>query len=84
VESDEIRQMIESGMPGATVRVEGDGTHFQALVVSETFAGKTPLQRHRQVYGCLGNKLGREIHALSIQALTAGEWGSRRELDVTG
>lgn len=67
--------MIEEGMPGAVVRVASDDdTHFQALVVAESFAGLKPPARHRLVYGCLGERMGREIHALSIRALTPEEW----------
>ena len=46
----DIQQLIEQGLPGATVRVEGpDGVHFEATVVSEAFRGKLPLARHRMV-----------------------------------
>jgi acid stress-induced BolA-like protein IbaG/YrbA len=70
----EIEQLIAAGMPGCTVRVSSDdNTHFDALVISAEFAGKRPLQRHQMVYGTLGDKMGGEIHALSIQALTPDE-----------
>ena len=74
----EISRLIETGLPDATVRVSsGDNTHFQALVVSEKFAGKRPLARHQLVYACLGSLVGNEIHALSITALTPDEWRER-------
>jgi acid stress-induced BolA-like protein IbaG/YrbA len=44
------------------------------VVVSDAFAGKLPLARHKMVYQCLGSLMGNEIHALSIRACTAGEW----------
>jgi acid stress-induced BolA-like protein IbaG/YrbA len=70
----EVSKLIEAGIPDATVRVaSADNTHFEALVVSETFAGKRPLARHQVVYACLGNLVGNEIHALSITALTPAE-----------
>jgi len=73
-----ISKLIEAGLPDATVRVSsGDNTHFEALVVSEAFAGKRPLARHQLVYACLGSLVGNEIHALSITALTLGEWRER-------
>ena len=63
-----IEQMIQAGLPGAEVTVSGDdGVHFEALVISDSFAGKTTLQRHRMVYATLGTKMGREIHALALQ-----------------
>ena len=74
----EISELIEAGLPEAHVRVSsGDNTHFQALVVSEKFAGKRPLARHQLVYACLGSLVGNEIHALSINALTPEEWRER-------
>jgi acid stress-induced BolA-like protein IbaG/YrbA len=46
-----VRQLIEAGLPGARVAVQGDdGVHFEAEVVSEAFSGKLPLTRHRMVY----------------------------------
>lgn len=73
-----IEKLIEAGLPGAEVRVSsGDNTHFEALVVSDAFAGKRPLARHQLVYACLGTLMGNEIHALSISALTPEEWSAR-------
>jgi acid stress-induced BolA-like protein IbaG/YrbA len=73
--ADEVTQLIRSGLPDAEVRVlTDDDTHFEALVVSRQFDGRRPLQRHQLVYAALGPRMGREIHALSIQALTPDEW----------
>ncbi|MGA8277183.1 MAG: BolA/IbaG family iron-sulfur metabolism protein [Rhodanobacteraceae bacterium] len=69
-----IQQLIEKGLPDATVEVRGaDGVHFDALVVSPAFAGKLPLARHRLVYATLGDLMGGAIHALSLRALTPEE-----------
>jgi len=71
----EITRLIESGLPRARVRVRSDdNTHYEALVVSEAFAGKRPLARHQLVYQCLGTHIGNEIHAMSIRAVTPDEW----------
>jgi acid stress-induced BolA-like protein IbaG/YrbA len=76
MDSSTIEQMISAGMPGATVNVNGaDGVHFEAVVISPEFAGKSTLQRHRLVYATLGNMMGREIHALGLQTLTPEEQG---------
>ena len=70
----DIQQLIEQGLPGATVRVEGpDGVHFEATVVSEAFRGKLPLARHRLVYAALGERMGGEIHALALKTLAPDE-----------
>lgn len=71
---DLIRELIETGLPGATARVSGDdGVHFEATVVSEAFRGKLPLARHRMVYATLGSRMGGEIHALALRTLTPEE-----------
>lgn len=65
---EEIQALIEAGLPNAQVRVFGDdGHHFEAEVVSPDFAGKPPLAQHRMVYATLGEKMGREIHALRLK-----------------
>jgi len=66
--AEEIRRLIESGLPGAIVTVTGDdGQHFEAEVISIDFAGKTPIAQHRMVYATLGERMGREIHALRLR-----------------
>ena len=72
----EVAELIRAGLPGAEVRVESDdNTHFAARVVSQDFAGKRPIARHQLVYRTLGELMGREIHAMSIEALTPEEAG---------
>ena len=67
ITKDDIRKLIEAGLPGARVTVSGDdGQHFEVEVVSAAFAGKTPVAQHRMVYATLGERMGREIHALKI------------------
>ena len=68
---DDIRKLIETGLPGAHVTVTGDdGQHFQTEVVYDGFAGKSVIQQHRMVYATLGEKMGREIHALQLKTRT--------------
>lgn len=72
--SEQVAALIRAGMPSARVEVQSDDdTHFATLVVSEAFEGLRPLQRHQLVYRSLGPKMGGEIHALSIRALTPAE-----------
>jgi acid stress-induced BolA-like protein IbaG/YrbA len=78
MQAQEIRTLIESGLPGAEVAVRGDdGVHFEAEVVSDAFEGKRTLERHRLVYAALGARMGNEIHALSLSTLTPGERATR-------
>lgn len=70
----EVQRLIEAGLPGARVQVmSDDDTHFEAVIVADQFAGKRMIQRHQLVYATLGARMGREIHALSMQALTPAE-----------
>ena len=69
-----IQKLIETGLPGAHVQVQGDdGVHFEATVVSEAFRGKLPLARHRLVYATLGELMGGAIHALALKTVTPDE-----------
>ena len=71
---EQVAKLIRAGLPGAEVRVESDdNTHFAARVVSADFAGKRAIARHQLIYRTLGERMGREIHALSLEALTPEE-----------
>lgn len=76
--------MIATGLPDCEVHVTGDGTHFEAIVVGEVFRDKSLIEKHRMVYGTLGDNVqGGAIHALSIRAYTPEEWERQRELQIT-
>ena len=71
---DKVAELIRAGLPGAqVVVVSDDQTHFATRVVSAEFAGKRSIARHQLIYRTLGALVGREIHALSIEALTPEE-----------
>jgi acid stress-induced BolA-like protein IbaG/YrbA len=70
-QAEDIQRLIEAGIPGAQVRVVGDdGRHFEALVVSKDFVGKSLVQQHQMVYRALGEHMREAIHALSLRTLT--------------
>ena len=71
-----IEQSIRSGLACTHVEVSGDGTHFDAVVVSEEFAGASRVRRHQLVYAALGDRMKEEIHALSMRTLTPEEWAA--------
>ena len=73
VTPENIQDWITAGLPGTQVTVQGDGRHFEAMVIHPDFAGKSLLQRHQMVYRALGDKMQAEIHALSIKTLTPEE-----------
>ena len=68
-----IKHAIEAGLACEHVEVDGDGQHFQALIVSAAFAGMSRVKRHQLVYGALGDRMREEIHALSMQTLTPAQ-----------
>jgi len=73
---EDIARLIRAGLPGSSVSVQSDdNTHFAARVVAREFEGKKSLARHQLVYRTLGELVGRQIHALSIEALTPEESG---------
>jgi stress-induced morphogen len=68
--TDEIRERIEAGIPGARAKVEdltGGGDHFRAEVVSPAFEGLSRIEQHRMVYAVFGDDIGGPIHALSLR-----------------
>lgn len=83
MDSTGIKGLIEGGLPEAIVQVfSDDHSHFQAVIVAESFAGKGRLARHQEVYRCLGELMGNDIHALSIRAYTPDEWQRLRALET--
>ena len=73
VTPESVKAGIEGGLACEHLEVLGDGQHFQAVVVSAAFAGKSRVQRHQLVYKALGDRMREEIHALSMQTLTPEE-----------
>ncbi len=78
VNPDSIKESIAQGLACEHVEVSGDGHHFEAVIVSEAFAGKSRVQQHQLVYGALGGRMREEIHALSMQTLTPAQWAEKR------
>lgn len=71
-----IESYISQGLDCAHLHVQGDGHHFEAVIVSEAFEGKRPIARHQLVYAALGDRMKAEIHALSMKTLTPKEWAA--------
>jgi acid stress-induced BolA-like protein IbaG/YrbA len=79
VTPESIQLNIAQGLPTEHLKVVGDdGTHFEAVIVSEAFAGKSRVQRHQMVYQTLGDRMRAEIHALSMKTFTPQEWQSQQ------
>lgn len=70
----QIESWIEAGLACDYIHVDGDGQHFEAIIVSPEFAGKMRVAQHQLVYKILGDKMLADIHALSMRTLTPAEW----------
>ena len=71
---EQIKAYRESNLACEHVHVVGDGSHFEAVIVSKAFEGKRLIQRHQLVYAALGDRMKEEIHALSMKTLTPAEF----------
>lgn len=74
----EIKQLIEDGVPDCQASVSGQGDKFEAIVISPAFAGKNMVQQHQLVYGTLGNLMrDNVVHALSLRTYTPEQWSAQ-------
>ena len=75
---EQVRQYIADNLPCEHIEVQGDGSHFEAVIVSDAFEGKQRIARHQIVYAALGERMKAEIHALSMRTLTPAEFQSAK------
>jgi len=76
---EELQKLIAAGLPCAHLQVEGDGQHFEALIVSAEFVGKSRVQRQQRVNEVLRAHFNSgELHALSMKTYTPEEWSAIR------
>jgi acid stress-induced BolA-like protein IbaG/YrbA len=74
ISNEAVEKLILEKMPDAQVKVTGDGYKYQAMVVSDVFAGLSLLKRHQAVYAALNDAItSGELHALTITAKTPDE-----------
>jgi len=74
VTPESIKKSILSGLDCQHVEITGDGHHWEAVIVSAAFSGKSKVQQHQLVYQALGDRMREEIHALSMKTLTPEQW----------
>ena len=70
MEANEIERRIQAALPDASIEIRdlaGDGDHWAATVISETFRGKSRVQQHKLVYEALQGDMGGALHALALQ-----------------
>ena len=79
MDSHEIERLIKEAIPDATVEIRdlaGDGDHYAATVVADSFRGKSRVQQHQMVYAALKGSMGGALHALALQTNTPQRNGS--------
>ncbi len=77
---DDLKKRIEQGIPGACARVEGADAHFGALVVAQTFEGRTRVEQHQMIYALFREEMAsEEVHALALRTCTPAEWEKERQ-----
>lgn len=69
-----VQKYIADNLSCDHIEVQGDGSHFEAVIVSAAFEGKNRIQRHKIVYDALGDRMKSEIHALSMRTHTPEEY----------
>lgn len=78
MEIEAVAALIRQGLPGAEVQVSGDGSHFDAIIISEAFEGLAPLKKQRLVMDTVKEQIASgELHALSIKTLTPAQWSAQ-------
>ena len=78
--SDQLHQIIHTGLNCQHLEVDGDGRHWSAVIVSPEFEGKRLIQRHQRVYATLGDRIKTdEVHALSMKTYTPAEWAAQEK-----
>ncbi len=74
---EELQNMLESAFPGGQIHLsspQGDNNHFQLVVVSDRFDGKSMVEQHQLVYQAVGDAMREDVHALSLKTFTPGQW----------
>ena len=73
----QIESWIAAGLPCEFVAVQGDGQHFEAVIVSSEFAGLNRVKRQQRINAVLKARFDSgELHALSMKTLTPEEWNT--------
>ena len=67
--ADQIETLIREAIPDARIEIvdlAGDGDHYEARVIAESFRGQPLVRQHQRVYQALGGRMGTELHALKL------------------
>lgn len=72
--------MLEQAFPGDEIHLDSpmnDNHHFQCVIVSPRFEGKTMVEQHQMVYQALGDAMNEAVHALALRTFTPDQWEQR-------
>jgi acid stress-induced BolA-like protein IbaG/YrbA len=84
MDPEEVKRLILAGLPDCEVRVKGDGSHFDAIVIGEIFADKSLVKQQQLVYATVNDKIASgALHALSIKTYTPADWAKASKLQVS-
>lgn len=76
--SEEVKQLLESALTDCDVQVQGDGSHYDIVVVGDVFEGLTPVKKQQLVYGALNDKISDgSIHAVNMKTYTRTQWAAQ-------
>ena len=68
-----VKALLQAELPDCDIEVQGEGANYDITVTGAIFEGLRPVKKQQMVYAALGDKMGGEIHALTIRALTPDE-----------
>jgi acid stress-induced BolA-like protein IbaG/YrbA len=74
---EQLKTYIQDNLACDYLSVAGDGQHFEAVIVSAEFRGKSRVQQHQAVYRALGDRMRQEVHALSMKTYSPEDWANR-------
>ena len=84
MDPDEVKRLIEAGLPNCQVTVTGDGSHFEAVIIGEVFEGQSPVKKQQLVYATVNDEItSGKLHALSIKTYTPDEWKKASKLQIS-
>ena len=84
MDPEEVKQLIMAGLPECEVTVNGDGSHFDAVVVGDVFAGQSLVKKQQLVYATVNEQItSGKLHALSIKTYTPDEWEKAKKLQIS-
>ena len=83
MQTEDLKQLIETALEGSDVVVQGDGSNFEARIVYAGFDGLTTIKQHQLVYKALGDSFqNNEIHAMTLKTYTPEQWQQASKLQV--